>query len=145
MFQVLGKCVGLLATRQPGRFALTFLIGMVLAAACWWVCTHYSRLWNLTYRITRLQQLPCAAAAVLTLIFCILFVSLQYTRQAAQDAIDSWQREVETNPAWRRQVKRRVYYMVKATNQEDFTGHPPPEEVQGEPLIPVRQLGSKRI
>jgi hypothetical protein len=135
----------LLAGRQPGAFVLTVLIGLILAAGCWWVCTHYSRLWNLTFRITGLHQALCAGAAVLTLIFCICLVSLQYTKQAAQEAIDAWQRQVRTNPAWRRQLKRKIYYMVKATNQEDFSKFPPPEEVAGEPLLPVNKLESKRI
>jgi hypothetical protein len=145
MFQVMGECVVLLARRQPAMFAFTVFVGLVLAAACWWICTHYSRLWNLTFRITRLHQVLCAGAAVLTLVFWILFVSLQYTKQVAQDAIDAWQQEVRTDPVFHRQVKQRIYYMVKATNQEDFRKFPPPETVTGEPLVPVSQPGSKKI
>jgi hypothetical protein len=145
MFQVLGMCVALLATRQPAMFVFTLFMGVVLAAACWWVCTHYSRLWNLKFHITRLDQVLCAGAALLTLVFWMLFVSLQYTKQVAQNAIYTWQKEVRTDPVFRRQVKRRIYYMVKATNQEDFRNYPTPEVVTGEPLVPVSKLGSKRI
>jgi hypothetical protein len=145
MFQVLGECVAMLATRQPAMFGFTVLMGVVLAAACWWICTHYSRLWNLTFRITPLHQILCAGAAVLTLVFWILFVSLQYTKQVAQDAIDTWHRQVESDPVFHRQVKQRIYYMVKATNQEDFRRYPAPETVVGEPLVPISKPGSKKI
>ncbi|MGA3223474.1 MAG: hypothetical protein ABSC65_06910 [Acidobacteriaceae bacterium] len=145
MFPVLGECVAMLATRQPAMFGFTVFLGVVLAAACWWICTHYSRLWNLTFRITRLHQILCAGAAALTLVFWILFVSLQYTRQVAQDAIDGWHREVESDPVFHRQTKQRIYYMVKATNQEDFRKYPAPETVAGEALVPVSKPGSKKI
>jgi hypothetical protein len=145
MFQVLGECVAMLAGRQPAMFGFTVLLGVVLAAACWWICTHYSRLWNLTFRITPLHQALCAGAAVLTLVFWMLFVSLQYTKQVAQDAIDAWHRKVESDPVFHRQVKQRIYYMVKATNQEDFSRYPAPETVTGEALVPVSKPGSRKI
>jgi hypothetical protein len=145
MLQILGNCVALLATREPALFALTLLIGSGLAAVCWWVCTHYSRLWNLAFHISRSQQVLCACAAVLTLIFCVLFVSLKYTKQVAEDAIDAWQGEVRSDPVWHRQVKSRIYYMVKATNEEDFSKYPPPEMATGEILVPIGKPGSRQI
>jgi hypothetical protein len=95
-----------------------------------------------------LSNYPAASdtgAAALTLVFWILFVSLQYTRQVAQDAIDGWHREVESDPVFHRQTKQRIYYMVKATNQEDFRKYPAPETVAGEALVPVSKPGSKKI
>ena len=66
MFQVLGRCVTLLVQTQPVLFGCTLLAGVILAALCWWGATHYSRLFNLTFQITRLHQVLCAFAGLLT-------------------------------------------------------------------------------
>lgn len=125
MLQVLGNCVSLLLDKEPGLFAVTLLAGIVLAALCWWAATHYSRLFNLKFEITGLHRLLCAAAALLTLSFWLLFVSLQFTKQIAQDAIDAWYHKVSDN-RWRYQVSTKIYYAIKATGEEDFGNFPPP-------------------
>src|ERR1700691_4721937 len=94
MLQILWLCVTLLVQTEPLLFGLTLLAGVILAALCWWAATHYSRLFNLTFQINMLHQILCAGAAMLTLIFCVLFVSLKFTKQIAQQAIDSWDHEV---------------------------------------------------
>ncbi len=73
MLQILWLCFTLLVQTEPLLFGLTLLAGVILAALCWWAATHYSRLFNLTFQITRLHQILCAGAAMLTLIFCLLF------------------------------------------------------------------------
>jgi hypothetical protein len=125
MLEVLGRCVALLVEKEPGTFGITLLVGVILAALCWWAATHYSRLFNLTFRITRLHQVLCAIAAILTLVFCVFFVSLKFTRQIAEDAIVTWHRRV-INPNWMYPVGIKLYYAIKATGAEDFSRYPPP-------------------
>jgi hypothetical protein len=140
---VLWECVRRL-TQEPVLFLLTLLGGVVLAAVCWWVCTHYARLWNLAFQITTLHQVLCAFAAILTLVFCILFVSLKYMKEIAQDAIDTWNHQVQTDHVWQTRVYTKLYYTIKATNQEDFRNFPPPRE--GISIkVPVATANSKRI
>src|ERR1700721_4740883 len=113
MLQILWLCVTLLVQTEPLLFGLTLLAGVILAALCWWAATHYSRLFNLTFQITRLHQILCAGAALLTLIFCLLFVSLKCTKQIAQQAIDSWNHEITTATPWHSGVVARTSYLVK--------------------------------
>jgi hypothetical protein len=136
-------CVTLLAGREPGLFAVTFLAGIVLSAVCWWVCTNYSRLWNRSFRITRFHHVLCACAALLTLVFCVLFVSLRYAKLVAQQAIEEWSLEIRSS-TFQDQVYRKTYDMVKATNLEDFrNSHTPRPGERG--LIPLTQDESRRI
>ena len=125
MLQVLGQCVTLLVQSQPFLFCFTLLAGLILAALCWWGATHYSRLFNLTFQITRLHQVLCAFAALLTLVFCVLFVSLKFTRQIAQQAIEAWTQKV-SDLNWQNDTNIRLYYAIKATGAEDFSNFPPP-------------------
>jgi hypothetical protein len=129
MLQILWLCVTLLVQTEPLLFGLTLLAGVILAALCWWAATHYSRLFNLTFQITRLHQILCAGAALLTLIFCVLFVSLKFTKQIAQQAIDSWNHEVTTDLRWQYRVGVKIYYLIKATGAENFAKYPPPTDV----------------
>jgi hypothetical protein len=125
MLQILGQCVALLVQTEPVLFGFTLLAGVILAALCWWGATHYSRLFNLTFQITRLHQVLCALAALLTLVFCVLFVSLKFTRQIAQQAIETWTQNV-SDGGWQDNVYIKLYYATKATGAEDFTNFPPP-------------------
>jgi hypothetical protein len=125
MLQILGLCVTQLVQTQPVLFGSTLLAGVILAALCWWGATHYSRLFNLTFQITRLHQVLCAFAALLTLVFCVLFVSLKFTRQIAQQAIEEWTQKV-SDGGWQENVNIKLYYATKATGAEDFSKYPPP-------------------
>ena len=125
MLQILGLCVTQLVQTQPVLFGSTLLAGVILAALCWWGATHYSRLFNLTFQITRLHQVLCAGAALLTLIFCVLFVSLKFTRQIAKQAIEAWTQKV-SDGGWQENVNIKLYYAIKATGAEDFSKFPPP-------------------
>jgi hypothetical protein len=129
MLQILWLCFTLLVQTEPLLFGLTLLAGVILAALCWWAATHYSRLFNLTFQITRLHQILCAGAAMLTLIFCLLFVSLKFTKQIAQQAIDSWNHEITTDTRWQYRVGVKIYYLIKATGAENFAKYPPPTDV----------------
>lgn len=125
MLQVTGQCVSLLMDKEPGLFVLTLVASIFLAGLCWWAATHYSRLFNLTFRITRLHQVLCGVAALLTLIFCVLFVSLKFTKTIAQNAIDTWYRQV-SDGQWRTQVATKIYYAIRRVGEEDFRNYPPP-------------------
>ena len=144
MLQNLGQCVTLLVQTQPVLFGFTLLAGVVLAALCWWGATHYSRLFNLTFKITRLHQILCAGAALLTLIFCVLFVSLKFTRQIAQQAIEDWTRKV-SDGGWQDNVSLKLYYAIKATGAEDFTNYPPPVRKTDAYKIPTSAPSSRHL
>jgi hypothetical protein len=140
---VMFGCVEQLLTQEPGLFFLTLLVGLVLAGVSWLVCTHYSRLWNRTFRITWLHRVLCACAAALTLVFCVLFVSLQYTQDVANRAINVWDAEV-LNPSWQEQAFIKIYWAIRRSNLEDFRNYPPPDPSRAS-LVPLSRIESRLI
>lgn len=123
---LLGGSVALFAiANRPGLIA-SCVIGIVLAAACWAGCSYYSRLWNLRYRVTLIHHLLCALAALLTLIFTVLFASLAYTREAALASVEVWEGEVNLDKAWANSTFATAYARVKSLGLEDFSNVLPP-------------------
>jgi hypothetical protein len=127
LFSLLMGCVALLLTREPKVFLLVLVIGIVLAAACWGACSYFSRLWNLSFRLTWTHHLLCGVAAVLTLMATVLYASLKYTQAAALDSIDAWEQQIIHDGAWSNQVFVQAYEAVKRLNIEDFSNYPPPQ------------------
>lgn len=100
LFSILAGCVVLLATLDPRAFWVVVGIGLLLATACWWACNYFSRLWNLTFRLTLRHQLFAGVAALITLVATVLFASLKYTHEAALISIDVWQHQISQDAAW---------------------------------------------
>jgi hypothetical protein len=125
MFHVLGRCVSLLVELGPIHFGISLLVGVILAALCWWGATHYSRLFNRAYQINGLHHVLCAMAALLTLVFCVLFASLKFTYIVGDSERAIWRGKLG-DPGWRYQQAVEVYYAIKARGLEDFTNYPLP-------------------
>jgi len=115
LIDLISGCIGLLSGSE---LAISIGVGALLAGVCWWVCTHYSRLWNLEYKITPTHHVLCAAAAVLTLGFTVVFVSLKNTRVVALRNVDQWSSKIKGDKPWDRMIFRKAYFAVKKLNIE---------------------------
>ena len=98
---------------------LVFVIALLLAGCCWWAATHYSSLWNLRFQTTFKHQCLCLLTAFCTLIFTIVFVSMQYTKQAADSAIDRWSVQLVHDRARSQATFEATYKAVRALGLED--------------------------
>jgi hypothetical protein len=140
---LLAGCVGLLASMEPKVFLLAILVGILLAAACWIACLYFSRLWNLAFHMTPTHHLLAGVAAIVTLLFTVLFVSLKYTEEAALASIYLWQEQINRDMLWSSQVFAQAYEAVRRLNIEDFSQDPPPQT--GGHLIPVSHDESRKL
>ena len=113
--------------------------GIFLGAVCWVICSYYTRLWNLRYRITLTHHILCGIAALFTLLFTLFFVSLKYTEQATQVVIADWQGRILRDSAWKQNTHRKAYFEVKALSLEDFTRYQNPDQA-----FPIAYEKSKR-
>lgn len=113
------SAVYIFAADHSSEFFQTFAIALVLAALCWLTASNYSRLWNLRFQTTKGHHILCLFAAVCTLIFAVLFSSLQYTKDAADRFIDSWSARLITNLDWAQRTHKGCYEEVKKSNRED--------------------------
>lgn len=141
LFLLILHCVAMLRSQVLTTFLVTLIGGLFLGAICWLLCSHYSRLWNLRYRVTLTHQLLCGMAAVLTLFFTLTFVSLKYTRQVAEAVVASWQQEIQSDSAWNNKTFRKAFEAIQALGVEDFTNFPHPD--QGGHIVPTNKEESR--
>jgi hypothetical protein len=141
LWSLLTQCVLLLELREPRAFLLTLLIGVGLAAAFWWACSGFSRLWNTRWQLKPLHHCLCALAALLTFTAATLFASLRFAKDAALQSIENWQSEINHDAPWEGEVFQNAYNDIKAQGKEDFSAFPPPSA--GGNTVPVSHPESK--
>lgn len=140
MSQVLGaialatQCIGMMASRTPRAFMLTVIAAVLLAGACWWVCTNYSQLWNRRYQITMVHHVLCGIAAVMTLVFTLVYMSLSFTKDIAVNAVNDWSTAIHQDNLFKQTTFNTVYQSVRALGIEDFTNYPAPPRGNRVPL-----------
>lgn len=125
MISFLASCISMLASRSPRTLVLTIVAALLLAGGCWWVCTNYYQLWNKRFQIGVVHQAFCALAALMTLVFTLVFVSMRYTGEITQNAIDKWHTKARADRRTIDDAFRRGYAAVKASGLEDFSNVPP--------------------
>jgi hypothetical protein len=138
---LLGGCVALFFADSRAQFGLTLLIGIALGALCWFACSRYSRLWNLRYRVTLTHHVFCALAAILTLLFTVVFAALRYTKEAAFLSVQAWEQQINMDSNWGNKIFTAVWYKVKSTGKENYTGLPlPPNST-----VPMNHPETRRL
>jgi len=123
---LLGLCLGLFFTLDRKEFVLSLIIGVLLAALLWWACSNFSKLWNLRFRTKPLHHIFCFIAALLTLVFTVLFASLQYTKEAAYASVKVWQAQLILDQVWAESTFAVAFDAVQGLGIEDFSKIPLP-------------------
>ena len=125
LLSLLSQCIHLMPSKT---FALTLVASVVLAGACWWFCTNYAKLWNLKFQVTFFHKVLCTFAAVLTLVFTIVYVTLGWTQDVARNDINAWYADIQRNGNWSNETCGKLYYTIQKQGRENFTGFPPPTQ-----------------
>jgi hypothetical protein len=131
----MAACVGLHLAHDAAAFWLAALIGVALAAACWYACSVYTHMWNRDFQMSPIHHLCCAFASICTLVFVIVFSSLYYTKEAAAASIQLWNLRINSDRPWQDRTFSKAYDKVKSLGVEDFTKFPPPED--GGHIVPI--------
>ena len=118
-----------------GLFFLWFVLAAAFSALVWWVCTHYTRLWNKEYEVTSGFHVLCAAAAIITFAATLCFIGLKNTKSVAQEMVDEWTENVENDVALQNASFVRSFHAVKESGLENMRGYLAPEA--GGDLIPM--------
>lgn len=119
-------CVPIFMLKEPASFRIAVLIGLVLAALCWYLCSVYTHMWNKRFRITAIHHVFCAFASGCTLLFTVMFASLFYTKDAALLSVAAWQFQLNQDASWAEKTFAKAYGQVKDLGTEDFSAVPPP-------------------
>ena len=123
------ECIRLEARHSARGFFLAVLIAIALGGLCWYAATQYTKLWNLRYTPTLTAHVLCAIAAVLTMLFTISFISLNYARDIAMDHVNRWHRAISVDRQFLNDTYASVWYAVKKMGLEHFDQrNPPPDQ-----------------
>lgn len=140
---VIFYCLVKLVTNHK-LFIVTLAVAVVLAALLWLFCSYYTSLWNKQFRLNAFHHVLCAIAAFFTILFTLLFVSLQYNQEIAKVLIDTWKNfEIKGDDAWQKQTFRKAYEAIKEQNIEDLSNYPHPD--QGGQLFPSSHQKTREI
>lgn len=126
MVLMLAGCLGMFVALDRAGFLISLGVGVALGGICWWACSSFSRLWNLRYRATSLHHVLCSIAALLTVLFAVLFASLKYTKVVTYASVVAWEAQITADQVWSNSTFADAYGKVKALGIEDFTGVPMP-------------------
>jgi hypothetical protein len=124
------ECMRLEARHSASGFFLVVLIAIALGGLCWFAATQYTKLWNLHYNATLTLHTLCGFAALLTLMFTIAFVSLDYAKQVAQTALNRWYQSISADRKFLNDTYVDAYYAVQRSGYERFdpVKHLPPSD-----------------
>ncbi|CAI9086099.1 hypothetical protein A7K93_07210 [Candidatus Methylacidiphilum fumarolicum] len=86
--------------QRPLYFWLTLLFSFFLAGFCWWLASHYTQLWNRTFKVKLVHHFFCGIASLMTFIFVSTFFCLGFTKTAGRDQINRWGYELVRNEEW---------------------------------------------
>lgn len=118
-----------------GYLFLWFVISAAFSLFCWWVCTHYTRLWNRKYEVTSGFHIFCAVAALVTFASILCFIGLKNMRYVAREMVDEWTAEAQDNYQLQNDSFIEAFHSVEAAGLEDMRGVRKPEN--GGDIIPV--------
>ncbi|WP_413854831.1 hypothetical protein [Candidatus Ruminimicrobium bovinum] len=118
-----------------GRFILYFMIALVMSAVCWFVCFHYTKLWNKRFHVSPSFHIVCCVAAVITFVATMAFIGLKNTKPVAESIVQAWSEDLMDDDKLQSECFRQSYYSIKGAGLERIDEYKTPEE--GGKLIPM--------
>lgn len=120
----------------PIKLMLWIALALSFSALFWWICTHYTKLWNKRYDIKPNCKVICSIAAAITFITVLSFIGLKNTKTVAETMVQRWENAVVDNNALQDETFVKAYEAVASSGLESMAGYPHPS--QGGNLIPMR-------
>nr|VFK38898.1 MAG: hypothetical protein BECKSD772F_GA0070984_10309 [Candidatus Kentron sp. SD]VFK43185.1 MAG: hypothetical protein BECKSD772E_GA0070983_10239 [Candidatus Kentron sp. SD]VFK78969.1 MAG: hypothetical protein BECKSD772D_GA0070982_10315 [Candidatus Kentron sp. SD] len=148
-FSLLFNLVGELWKGGTTEFWVALAVGVLLAGVAWWLASYVAFNFNRQFSIHPKQHVYCGIAAILTLIFTLLFFALKFTGEVAERAVSEWQNAIRIDVDWKNKTFAKAYEAVyelknpQGSQLEDFgLNHPHPSA--GGTLIPTSYPPSKQ-
>ena len=133
--EILSKCVASLG----GALLGFLLLALALGALCWVACSYFTRLWHKRFHVRAQHHLLCAIAALLTVVFTILFRAVGNLEYIVNDIIDEWSRELVDDDEWNSDTYTFAFYTLKELYPNEFRGVPEPGKANS--VIPFAREG----
>ena len=141
---LLGTSVQYTLKSQGARFWLGVGGGAAVGGICWAVGSASGRLWNRRFHTKPLHHVLLFTAALITVVFAVIYCSADYMASASKDRVAIWSVKLKNNSAWASGSFAEAWERVKRAGIEDFSGHPSPRD-NPDTTIPIGQSESKKI
>jgi hypothetical protein len=118
-FEVLSECMSCITPKQwIGITGMSF----ALALLCWFVCVHYTKLWNKRFHVKTLHHFICGIAVVFTVLFTVWFYAFGNLSGIVRRIVDEWETQLVEDPEWNTATFERAYLAVEKGTPEAFRG-----------------------
>ena len=120
---ILSQCIDAI---DSGTFFGVAVGALVLGALCWFGCSRYTRLWHKRFHVRLQHHLLCALAAVLTMLFAVLFYAIGNLQYIVNNIINEWSEALVDDNEWNAQTYETAFYTVMELNPNEFVRVPKP-------------------
>lgn len=105
---------------------LWIVVALGFSALCWWICTHYTKLWNKRYNVRQGFHIICSISAIITFLAVLSFVGLKNTKLVAEKMVEEWEYDVVEDGELQNDSFIMAYEAVDDAGLENMNGFPPP-------------------
>ncbi len=133
-------------------FYTALTIGLILGAISWWIAFLTARNINLRFSFFFSHYLLCTIAAILTLLFTLLFFAFRYTAFVAEGVVIQWEQSILVDSHWRTQTYQKAYEAVydlkdhsSGKQLEDFSHSPHPKTGKDTFIPAANKLSQKMV
>ncbi|QSR84209.1 hypothetical protein [Methylacidimicrobium sp. B4] len=136
LITVTSSCILLFLLEATGQFVLACAVAVLLAGGCWWLASHYTKLWNLLFHASPIHHIFCAVAAAATLLGALLYFALSHAKTAGEQFVNLWAASLQVDQAWKSSTFQAARKTVWQLGQEP---HDPAKwyDELGAPKIPL--------
>jgi hypothetical protein len=130
---------------KPRAFLVAVVVGFLLAGSAWWAARAVALNFNRDFHFKPQFHVYCGTAAIITLIFVVIFVALERTLPDVTKRIADWEQLLAPSPdsptprpaqtqEWSRDTFRAAYeavyrlHDVTGRQLEDFSRYPHPDD-----------------
>ena len=144
LLAVTTSCILLFLVEATGQFVLACSAAVLLAGGCWWLASHYTKLWNLLFHANPIHHFFCGIAALATFATVLLFFALSHARTAGEKFVDLWAASLQINQGWKSSTFQEARKTVWQLGQEP---HTPAlwQNQAGGPIVPLTNPNTKFV
>jgi len=143
--ELLAECVQYLAGSNGFKLLLAIVFGFGLGILGYWLSSLSSRLWHRSYHLRGTHHIICGVAALITLIFAVVYVAVDFMEPVAKHQVQNWRSQVLGDSEWSRAVFVRAFEAVKKSGLEDMGGSGNPLIDPNISTIPINKWDSKKL
>lgn len=142
--------VGQLWRTSQVMFLTVLALGVMLGGLKWWFTSWVASSYNRQFSLHPQHHIYCSLAAIITVLFTVLFSAFNYTGVVAEFIVDSWKEVILQDGEWSqntfRQAYETVYELRDASGKqlENFANYPHPDSGLAK-LIPTSHAESKQL